>query len=187
MSITDELRRYAANWDGWFYSDKNGGLIHAIGHDPIQSTPVPKVINAIADRIDAEYQKAIRELNNLADASVLLPVDADGGYIHIGDVMETDNGIREVDVLQKSSRKWSVGLVPVGGGAFSWHDAETLRHHHAPTVEDVLRECIANVCRSNTQLHEQGCPPLTMEDIDEELDEYINEYASKLRLAGEDA
>ena len=99
------------------------------------------------------------------------PLDAEGEPIHIGDVMESENGIREVDVLQKSSRKWSVGLVPVGGGVFSWHDAETL-HHHAPTVEDVLREFADRVCNSG---HQWGL----------DAAETIAEYAAKLRLAGD--
>lgn len=67
MSITDELRRYAANWDGWFYSDKDGGLINAIGHVPAQSTPVPKVINAIADRIDEQHRKALERVAAMVD------------------------------------------------------------------------------------------------------------------------
>lgn len=51
MGITDELRTFAHKW---------GGIL---GHGDGK-----KELLAIADRIDAEYQKAIRELNNLADA-----------------------------------------------------------------------------------------------------------------------
>ena len=112
--------------------------------------------------------KPMTDENMAADGWVRLPVDADGEYIHVGDVMETDNGIREVDVLQKSSRKWSIGLVPVGGGAFSWRDAETLCHHHAPTVEDVLREFFSRYVTTKPK---------------EEDDAIIAEYAAKLRLA----
>lgn len=163
MSITDELRKW---WVRKF---------------PVMDKELHKDFTAIADRIDAEHQKAIRELNNLADASVLLPVDADGVPIRVGDVMESKNGIREVDALQKSSRKWSVGLVPVGGGAFSWHDAETLLHHHAPTVEDLLfsygQSCIRVSNEAETDAAKQ-----TM------LTKLREEYAAKLRLAeGEDA
>ncbi|MEE1210291.1 MAG: hypothetical protein U0K60_09665, partial [Parafannyhessea umbonata] len=70
MSITDELREW---WVRKF---------------PVMDKELHKDFTAIADRIDAEHQKAIRELNNLADASVLLPVDADGEIIHVGDMME---------------------------------------------------------------------------------------------------
>ena len=103
-------------------------------------------IDAIEREVDEMWHaltidaKPMTDENMAESGWVRLPLDADGVPIHVGDVMETDNGIREVDALQRSSRKWSVGLVPVGGGAFSWHDAETLRHHRAPTVEDVLRE-----------------------------------------------
>lgn len=95
MSITDELRRYAANWEGWFYDDKDGGLIQAIGHVPAQSTPVPKVINAFADRIDAEHAKAVERArmdgmdSTFGDGWVKLPADADGVPIRVGDYVET--------------------------------------------------------------------------------------------------
>lgn len=74
MGITDELREYAGSFYLFRYKD------------------VREKLDAIADRIDAEHQKAIRELNNLADASMLLPVDADGEIIHVGDVMVYADG-----------------------------------------------------------------------------------------------
>ena len=106
-----------------------------------------------------------------------LPLDADGEPIRVGDVMETDNGIREVDALQRSSRKWSVGLVPVGGGAFSWHDAEAVRHHRTPTVEDVLREFADEVWN-------RYCNGTTASDSG--IRELEAEYAARLTLRGEE-
>lgn len=172
MSITDELRKEANKAD-W---------VHCT------------TLRDIADRIDGEHDRAVMSVmndalyhandKNMAELGwVRLPKDADGMPIRVGDVMETDNGIREVDVLQKSSRKWSVGLVPVGGGVFSWHDAETLHHHHAPTVEDVLLEC----CHKYHSL--------LIDDMNDAINgverdyiapsEVIAEYAAKLRLAGD--
>lgn len=82
MSITDELRECIRTASRSYEDARNPYNDREILHIPEEE------LTAIADRIDAEYQKAIRELNNLADASVLLPVDADGVPIHVGDVME---------------------------------------------------------------------------------------------------
>lgn len=173
MSITDELRKYAR------------GCAGGMGGDALRH---------IADHIDAEHERAMAAAalvagvpvadENMAEHGwIRLPLDADGVPIRVGDVL-TD-GEYTFTVCE---------LAAFGGGSWSIRNEDgnawkacDVTHHHKPTVEDVLRECIANVCRSNAQLHEQGCPPLTMEDIDEELDEYINEFAAKLRLAkGED-
>jgi len=156
MSITDELRK----WGYGFCGDT---------HD---------VVTAIADRIDAEYQKAIRELNNLADASVLLPVDADGEIIHVGDMMERGKARGHVIalMLSKYPKKW--------GGELHWgvqlegEQAPTaldgfFRHYHEPTVEDVLREFASEFV---------GC---ANEVDDHEVTDAIERFASKLRLTGD--
>jgi len=143
MSITDELRE-------WVRYGK-GSLL------------------AIADRIDAEYQKAIRELNNLADGCVLLPVDADGEYIRIGDVMENivcPSVHREVTgVGVECFYGWDEN-----NGRYSQFDVNCYRHHHAPTVEDVLREFYSRYCKTKPK---------------KEDDAILAEYAAKLRLAGD--
>lgn len=123
MSITDELREWASVEVPYKY-----------GHQ----------LNAIADRIDTEYQKAIRELNNFADASVLLPVDADGEIIHVGDVMEYGKARGRVIALMLSNypKKWGGGLH--WGIQLEGEHAPTaldgLFHHYKPTVEDVMVE-----------------------------------------------
>jgi hypothetical protein len=156
MSITDELREYA--------------------HDCCAR--IDDDIHAIADRIDEEHQKAIRELNNFADASVLLPVDADGVPIHVGDEMEYGRAHGRVIALMLSNypKKW--------GGALHWgiqlegEQAPTaldgfFHHYHKPTVEDVLREML------------DAWGELPSNATNEAI---IAEYAAKLRLAeGEDA
>ena len=151
MSITDELREWVTyHYTGWESKRVEG--------------------YAIADRIDAEHQKAIRELNNLADASVLLPVDADGVPIHVGDVMEGEKiggGFGEPFEV--------VGYIMSNGELepMDKHKCPRKRkysHHHEPTVEDVLREF------GDWYAHTKG-------GCDE--DGIIAEYAAKLRLAGE--
>lgn len=163
MSITDELREWT--------EQRNG--LHLFNMQ----------LNAIADRIDAEYQKAIRELNSLADASVLLPVDTDGEVIHVGDAMERRDAHGRVIalMLSKYPKKW--------GGALHWgiqlegEQAPTaidgfFRHYHKPTVENVLREftdAILEWAGKSGTVAEVG----TWSDV-------AAEYAAKLQLRGED-
>lgn len=70
---------------------------------------------------------------------VPLPLDADGVPIHVGDVMENivcPPVHREVTgVGVECFYGWDDG-----NGRYSQFDANCCRHHHAPTVEDVLRE-----------------------------------------------
>ena len=160
MSITDELREWVTDhYSGWKSKQAEG--------------------IAIADRIDAEHQKAIRELNNLADASVLLPVDADGEIIHVGDMMEYGKARGHVIALMLSNypKKWGGGLH--WGIQLEGEQAPTaldlmFHHHHAPTVEDVLREFANEVYA----------------DADNEIrdrDFLCAKYAKRLTLAEEDA
>ena len=95
----------------------------------------------------------------------LLPVDADGVPIHVGDVMEwCDSG--ETLTVEGIGRDV---LFYIDGGNAEWTAARNKRHRHAPTVEDVLREFVDAL------------------DIDrcEDFNATIAEYAAKLRLAGD--
>lgn len=161
MSITHELRKWASIEVPYKY-----------GHQ----------LTAIANRIDTEYQKAIRELNNLADASVLLPVDADGEVIHVGDVMEHGKARGRVIALMLSNypKKWGGGLhwgIQLEGEHAPTALDLTFHHYHAPTVEDVLREftdAILEWSGKSGTVAEVG----TWSDV-------AAEYAAKLRLAGD--
>ena len=85
-------------------------------------------LTTIADEIE-------REVANM----VPLPLDADGVPIHVGDVMENivcPSVHREVTgVGVECFYGWDEG-----NGRYSQFDVACYRHHHAPTVEDVLRE-----------------------------------------------
>ena len=124
MSITDELRKWAHGFNGpWRRNEE--------------------MLLAIADRIDAEHEKAEQDLidaNNqmeqLCECSIRLPVDADGVPIHVGDVMEwCDSG----ETLTVEGIGSDV-LFYIDGENAEWTAARNKRHHHEPTVEDVLRE-----------------------------------------------
>lgn len=146
MSITDELRVFAKRWPCTDYIHKD--------------------MLAIADRIDAEHQKAIRELNNLADASVLLPRDADGVLIRVGDVLTDGEYMFVVDQLAVfGDGSWSIRNEDEN----AWKACD-LHHHHAPTVEDVLREFAEKITDSQIP----GVHPT--------YEEAIAEYAAKLQL-----
>ena len=180
MSITDELREW---WVRKF---------------PIMDKELNKDFIAIADRIDAEHQKALDEWKakhgqmwlkgysechaellegNETLASDLercgwirLPKDADGEYINIGDVMESKGSNLlfgessfEVRSMRCDECGWEV-YDRLGGR----YVPSLLRHHHAPTVEDVLTEFAAKLIERG-ELTNGGA-------------QTIAEYAAKLRL-----
>ena len=157
MSITDELREYVGNFYLFRYKD------------------VRESLTAIADRIDAEHKKAVRELNDYASVSVLLPRDADGEPIHVGDVMKGEKiggGFGEPFEV--------VGYIMSNGELEPMDEHKLprkhkyLHHHHAPTVEDVLYDGLKHFG--------------AVEERTPEVDSWVCEQAAKLRemLAGED-
>ncbi len=105
---------------------------------------------------------------------VRLPTDADGEYIHIGDVMEwCDSG--ETLTVEGIGRDV---LFYIDGENAEWTAARNKRHHHEPTVEDVLREFTDEVWN-------RCCEGATASDSG--INELVAECAAKLRLAGENA
>lgn len=98
-----------------------------------------------------------------------LPVDSDGVPIHVGDVMENivcPSVHREVTgVGVECFYGWDEG-----NGRYSQFDVVCYRHHHAPSVEDVLEEFVARWMET----HHDDIPALKAE------------YAARLRLAGDE-
>ena len=98
---------------------------------------------------------------------VELPKDAYGEYIHIGDVMEwCDSG----ETLTVEGIGSDV-LFYIDGENAEWTAARNKRHHHEPTVVDVLREFAEKVIDSQ------------IPSVHPTYEEAITEYAAKLRLA----
>jgi hypothetical protein len=142
MSITDELRK----WGYGFCGDT---------HD---------VVNAIADRIDAEHERMLGDWDYWESTHVELPKDADGEYIHVGDRLDGYGKTIEVVEMRHGRSGWV--LISRDGNGYADTFAFT---HHAPTVEDVLLEFAYGL----------GVPV---------ADSYVAASAAKLRLAeGEDA
>lgn len=148
-------------------------------------------ILAVADRIDAEHEKQVTDAFtkgaidgiDMAEHSieyVKLPVDADGVPIHVGDVLNPPAGCEDyVPMLVMRltydgyENEWFFDG-EAGGfcGMVGKHmDVAGWTHHHAPTVEDVLREFYSRYCITKPK---------------KEDDAIIAEYAAKLRLAGDD-
>ena len=136
MAITDELRE----WIGTIsWLDDSVSSAH-------------KNVLAIADRIDAEHERMFRSLTidtePMTDESmaehgwVRLPLDADGVPIHMGDVVRYDNLGNKGEPFEVKEITYRHGCEDeVGDGEqYGTIVAITVRHHHAPTVEDVLRE-----------------------------------------------
>lgn len=176
MSITDELREYI--WQ------------HATNNDELR---------AIADRIDAEHQKAEDEwkakdgqtwLRGYAECRAELmegneviaadlekagwvkfpPLDADGEPWHIGDEIANQYNLH----LTVSE------IVYASNGYWMLHAKPNWRfyaniacHYHAPTVEGVLREFAEKITDSQ------------IPNVHPTYEEAIAEYAKRLRLAGD--
>ena len=137
MSITDELRNWA----------EGNALCAGMSLRTARDQAI-----AIADRIDAE----------LVERYVALPLDADGVLISVGD--------RMVGPHLEPSYVVGVGVgvffVYDGEAMYHGYDAKCYRHHHAPTVEDVLREFALKVAGEECMTMRTGV---------------VDEYASKLR------
>jgi hypothetical protein len=177
MSITDELREW---WVRKF---------------PIMDKELNKDFTAIADRIDAEHQKALDEwkaehgqmwLKGYAECHaellegnetlasdlercgwIRLPLDADGEYICAGDVLDGYGKTIEVVELRHGRGGWV--LISRDGNGYA--DTFAFTHHHEPTVVDTLVE-FALACE------DAG-------NSGPEVKRLAAEFAAKLRLAGD--
>lgn len=162
MGVADELREYTERQIKWLDMTK----VHY------------RNLFAIADRIDAEHQKAVRELNDYASGSILLPRDADGKVIHIGDKVTRPYDRCVYEVVGISFHEDGASVTYEGESGCGHVRAKNLHHYHEPTVDDLLfsygQACI---CASNEA--ETDAAKQTM------LANLRHEYAAKLRMAGD--
>ena len=160
-SITDELREYAEDWD-WLDT----------GAERAQDR-----IEAIADRIDAEHERQLEVLyRDMSDAEyVKLHKDTGGEYIHEYDKVDWRDHAgtwHENSTVVALCNDGCYVMYALDGMVIHVNKSD-IRHHHAPTVEDVLRD-FARECLTYT----------TCVD-DHEVQDAIEMYAAKLRLAGD--
>lgn len=187
MSITDELRTEARGFGDYIHTSEQAHRLLAI-----------------ADRIDAEHQKAMDEWKakhgqmwlkgykechaELLDGNetlasdlescgwVRLPKDADGRYVHIGDVMSYADNTKPMEV---------VALVPPA--VFLTDDgpryADMCRHYKPPTVEDLLRDMHMKLDEVTALYVGEA---IGSDERDRDEARIFAEYAAKLQLRGED-
>ena len=124
-------------------------------------------VNATTRAVLAGY---VDEIEREVAAMVPLPVDADGVPIHVGErVQLIGNDPSTVSHMSLAGDGWRVYVKYDGDLGTGSGEPSRIRHHHAPTVEDVLREFAYGL----------GVPV---------ADSYVAATAAKLRLTeGEDA
>ena len=133
-------------------------------------------LTSIADRIDAEHEKAVQEefvrvytsdADMEHDGWIRLPMDADNEIVNVGDKLDGYNKTIEVMWLRLGRTGW--WIIDKYGKSYACCDA--FLHHHDPTVEDVLDEFASAYDRIGGE--------------DEEHQKYLDliaEYATKLQL-----
>jgi hypothetical protein len=181
MSITDELRELAEG------DALRAGMSWRTARDHIL---------AIADRIDERHEQTFRNLSNalhkqeeatrkLAEKSKLLPVDANGEVIHIGDEMEGVDKYysrkevvgRVITISFESDGTVEVAIRVWDSDGKSWHRAyldpyaSVYRHVRKPTVDGILRDFGADISNALDADPDKTVP-----------EEIIAAYAAKLRL-----
>ena len=172
MSITDELREYSKT--------------------ATASPAVFKELTDIADLIDKRHAKARDkaydegvcdgiDADKNAMGYIKLPVDADGVSIRVGDVMEWPTTGETFEVVGISANTLFYIEHDFDDSA-QWTAAYDKRHHHEPTVEDVLREFAEKMNENMGMYTGEAIDADEWRDADRQT---IAEYAAKLRLAGE--
>ena len=137
---------------------------------------VGEALGVSADQPDSEF---FWELAEAARGCIPLPKDADGVPFHIGELVDEMLPFggyaapAPIDTMElsrgASGYGWMVKLDAENRASIS---PSLLRHHHAPTVEDVLRAFWSDVDLERAD----GCG---------DFSPIIAEYAAKLRLAGD--
>ena len=116
---------------------------------------------------------------------VKLPVSEDGDVLHIGELVDEKLPFggyaapAPIDTMELSrGASGYVWMVKLDAKNRALVSPKLLRHHHAPTVEDVLRAL-------TDEIWNRCCEGATASDSG--IDELVAEFAAKLRLAGENA
>ena len=127
-------------------------------------------VNATTRAVLAGYIDGIeREVEDM----VPLPVDADGVPIHVGErVQLIGNDPSTVSHMSLAGDGWRVYVKYDGGLGTGSGEPSRIRHHHTPTVEDVLRE-FADAWAE----WKDGAAMMNP----------VETFAARLRLAGDDA
>ena len=184
--ITAELR--AAMGTDHFFCDA-GGLTFARNLTITQAEfdrlcDAIDAVHAALERENAELRERVAVLDNqsgnMHDGWVRLPLDADGVPIRVGDevVDELDESTapRKVTSIHLADDDWWVYIGGIG------RHPSRYRHHHAPTVEDVLREMHAELDEVTALYVGEA---IDSDERDRDEARIFAEYAKRLALAGD--
>ena len=167
VGAVDRLREYVANAP----ASSMGEMARAIVRNYCDTIEVeagdPTGARRFAEHLEACADKR-EDVTLFGVDYTALPVDADGVPIHVGDVLDGYGKTIEVVELRYGRSGWV--LISRDGNAYA--DCAAFTHHHAPTVEDVLRE-FADAWVE----WKDGAAMMNP----------VETFAVKLRLAGEDA
>ena len=130
--------------------------IHDLEHDY-------EVACCVNERQDCEYADLAKRYDN----TISLPLDKDGKVWRVGDELLDDGIVCEVVGIGPNRLYYYVDATDT----VEWTQADSRRHHHATTVDGVLREFVTEFNRDDTEL------------CDEEIIEY---FAAKLRLTDDE-
>ena len=174
MSITDELCKEARAIQTFTCMAEQANRLLDIA-DRIDEEHESKVSYwqgaSYKDGYDEGFASADDWLGQHEDAMaehgwIRLPKDADGVSIRVGErVQLIGNDPSTVSHMSLADDGWRVYVKYDGGIGTGSGEPKRIRHHHAPTVENVLHEFICD--------HEEG--------VRDEVD-LIAEYAAKLQL-----
>ena len=131
-----------------------------------------RVRNAHEREVDDAVADAMTDAELAEHGLVRLPTDADGEYIHIGDVMEWPYGNGEFMVEGIGGN--TLFYIDKDSNKCEWTAAGDKRHHHKPTVDGILRDFGVDIAHAL-----DADPNATVPEA------VIAEYAAKLRLREE--
>ena len=171
MGLTDELREWARNHRAELSLGQLSERKILDIANRIQTT-------ATTNSLDAYFNGYSMAIDEFADKSIHLPVDANFVPIHAGDRLDGYGKTIEVVELRYVRSGWV--MVSKDGNAYA--DSSAFKHHHAPTVEDVLREFAEKMNENLGMYTGEAIDADEWRDADAKT---VAEYAAKLRLADE--
>ena len=131
-----------------------------------------------ASAIDLE-QIVVEIEAEIEEKYILLPVDADGVPIHLGDNLKStycDSGV--VSSIEKDADGWMLGVIPDGWDVLTLQDPIRFTHYETRTVEDVLRD-VVTLCNNTWKDEKSAFDFLDVDDVMNSAN--VKDFADELR------
>ena len=198
--ITAGLREWMRDCCYPHNTDEDGNTVAPTWEGVCDRCDAIDAIHAGLERENAELRRQLDSLmyecrpmtdENMAEHGwVRLPVDADGVPIHIGELVDERLPFggyaapAPIDTMElyrgASGYGWMVKLDAENRALIS---PKLLRHHHEPTVEDVLREMHAELDEVTALYVGEA---IDSDERDRDEARIFAEYAKRLTLAGDE-